>query len=98
LSAIPLTSKDEVFLSLTRLLDLEAKRLGYHQTILHSDRGTEFINLKLENYCRQHVIRQRFSDAYTPQQNGLAKQFNRTVLESLKTIFVSLCDAKTHVL
>jgi hypothetical protein len=88
LSAIPLISKEDVFRNLTRVLDLEAKRLGYYPSILHSDRGTEFTNSKLENYCNAHVIRQRFSDAYTPQQNGLAERFNRTVLESLKTILL----------
>jgi hypothetical protein len=88
LSAIPLISKEDVFRNLTRVLDLEAKRLGYYPSILHSDRGTEFTNIKLGSYCNTHVIRQWFSDAYTPQQNGLAERFNRTVLESLKTILL----------
>ncbi|KNZ63433.1 hypothetical protein VP01_1144g3 [Puccinia sorghi] len=26
--------------------------------------------MELENYCKIHIIHQRFSDAYTPQQNG----------------------------
>jgi hypothetical protein len=67
---------------------VEAKRLGYYPSIIHSDRGSEFTNTELERYCNRNTIRQRFSDAYTPQQNGLAKRFNRTILESLKTILL----------
>ncbi|KNZ44894.1 hypothetical protein VP01_8722g1 [Puccinia sorghi] len=43
-SAIPLKNKSEVSNSLTQALDLEARRIGYYPTIIHSDRGTEFIN------------------------------------------------------
>ncbi|KNZ62793.1 hypothetical protein VP01_1222g1 [Puccinia sorghi] len=85
-SAIPLKTKSDVFATLTHVINTEAKRLGYFPSILHSDRGTEFVNAGLEEYCRSNIIRQRFSNAYTPQQNGLAERFNRTILESLRTI------------
>jgi hypothetical protein len=84
-SAIPLVSKSNTFKNLTHVIDVEAKRLGYYPSVLHSDRGTEFVNSELEKYCFEHVIQQRYSDAYTPQQNGLAERFNCTILESLKT-------------
>jgi transposase InsO family protein len=67
---------------------VEAKQLGYHPSILHSDRGTEFVKSALNKYCEEQVIRQRLSDAYTPQQNGLAERFNRTILESLRTLIL----------
>ncbi|KNZ53201.1 hypothetical protein VP01_3309g2 [Puccinia sorghi] len=73
-AAIPLVSKSD--------------RLGYYPSILHSDCGTEFFNLELGEYCRKNLIRQRFSDEYTPQQNGLTKRFNRTVIESLRTVML----------
>jgi len=87
-SAIPLTSKSDVFSNLTRIIDVEAKRFGYYPSILHSDRGTEFVNSEMDFYCKTNVIRQTFSNAYTPQQNGLAERFNRTILESLRTILL----------
>jgi hypothetical protein len=37
LSAIPLVSKGDVFTTLTRILDVEAKRIGYYPSVLHSD-------------------------------------------------------------
>jgi transposase InsO family protein len=87
-AAIPLTNKSETYLRLTRAIDVEAKRFGYYPLVLHSDRGTEFTNAALRKYCEEHIIRQRYSDAYTPQQNGLAERFNRTILESLRTIIL----------
>ncbi|KNZ54133.1 hypothetical protein VP01_3031g1 [Puccinia sorghi] len=67
-------------------LEVEAKRIGYYPLIIHSDRGTEFVNEAMDLFCRTNAIKQTFSDAYTPQQNGLAERFNRTILESLRTI------------
>ncbi|KNZ55494.1 hypothetical protein VP01_2661g2 [Puccinia sorghi] len=87
-TTIPLTAKSEVFSTLSRLIDVESKRLGYYPSVLHSDRGTEFINAGMEDFCQKNVIRQRFSDEYSPQQNGLAERFNRTVIESLQTVML----------
>jgi transposase InsO family protein len=75
-STIPLVSKSDVVSALTCLLDVKARQFGYHPSILHSNLGTEFTNAKLGDYCHKHVIRQRFLDVYSPQQNGLAERFN----------------------
>ncbi|KAI7958482.1 hypothetical protein MJO29_006699 [Puccinia striiformis f. sp. tritici] len=85
-SAIPIKKKSDVPDTIIQAVNLEAKRIGYHPTVLHSDRGSEFINNQLIEYCNLHSIRTRQSDAYTPQQNGLAERFNRTVLESLRAV------------
>jgi hypothetical protein len=85
-SAIPIKAKSDVVEVLSDTIDLEAKRFGYYPSVLHSDRGTEFINRSMKDYCKKHLIRSRTSDPYTPQQNGLAERHNRTILESLRTI------------
>ncbi|KNZ52931.1 hypothetical protein VP01_3399g1 [Puccinia sorghi] len=46
-AAIPMTSKSEVFSTLTYAINVEAKRLGYYPSVLHSDRGTKFTNREL---------------------------------------------------
>ncbi|KNZ55635.1 hypothetical protein VP01_2626g2 [Puccinia sorghi] len=58
---------------LSQALDLEAKRLGYYPTVLHSDRGTEFINAFLMDYCNKHLIRARYSDASMFNDSGLPR-------------------------
>lgn len=85
-AAIPLRSKSDVAESIAQAIDLESRRFGYYPTVIHSDRGTEFINKHLLDFCNKHLIRVRYSDAYTPQQNGLAERFNRTILESVRAI------------
>ncbi|KNZ60670.1 hypothetical protein VP01_1520g1 [Puccinia sorghi] len=86
-SVIPVKSKSDVSETISQAVSLEAKRLGYFPTVIHSDRSSEFINLHLTEFFNRHSIRARQSDAYTPQQSGLAESFNRTILESLRAIF-----------
>lgn len=83
-SAIPVRNKGEVTEVIAQAVGLEAKRIGYYPTVIHSDRGTEFINKNLMDFCNKNLISARQSDAYTPQQNGLAERFNRTLLESMR--------------
>ncbi|KNZ46338.1 hypothetical protein VP01_734g4 [Puccinia sorghi] len=90
-SAIPINKKSDVVEILSTIIDYEAKRFGYHPSVLHSDRGGEFINMAMEDYCQRHLIKHRTADPYTPQQNGLAERHNRTIIESLQTI---LTDSK----
>lgn len=81
--AIPLNSKVDFSESLTQTLDLEMRHFGYYPTVFHSDFGTEFINNYLWEFCNKKCIQTRYSDAYTPQQNGLAEQFNCSIIESM---------------
>ncbi|KNZ56017.1 hypothetical protein VP01_251g9 [Puccinia sorghi] len=92
-SATPINLKSDVYETLSNILNYEAKRFGYYPSVLHSDRGREFINSTMEEYCKEHLIKCRTSDPYTPQQNGLAERHNRTIIESLRTI---LTDSKIN--
>lgn len=80
--------KDEIPKILINCLELEAKRIGYYPSVLHSDRGTEFVNGQITDFCRTNHIKHRLADPYTPQQNGLAERHNQTILDSLQTIIL----------
>ncbi|KNZ46345.1 hypothetical protein VP01_7342g1, partial [Puccinia sorghi] len=69
---------------LTYMLDIEAKRIGYYPSVIHSNQGTEFTNRKIFSYCKEHQIKTRTSDPHTPQHNGLAERYNQTILKSLR--------------
>nr|GEY93031.1 hypothetical protein [Tanacetum cinerariifolium] len=48
----------------------------------------------MNDFCLQKGIKREFSNARTPQQNGVAKRRNRTLIEAARTM---LADAKLHV-
>nr|KAJ0209976.1 hypothetical protein LSAT_V11C400220510 [Lactuca sativa] len=55
---------------------------------LRSDHGIEFRNSTLEEFCDHKAIGQNFSAPRTPQQNGVAEQRNRTLIEAGRTLMI----------
>ena len=53
--------------------------------ILQSDNGTKFVEKTLGMYLGHHGIRHQTSYTYTPQQNGLAEQKIRQIMEVVRT-------------
>ncbi|GJT63029.1 putative ribonuclease H-like domain-containing protein [Tanacetum coccineum] len=51
-----------------------------------SDNGTEFKNKVMDDFCREKGIKREYSVAKTPQQNGVAKKRNRTLIEAARTM------------
>ncbi|GJW39320.1 retrovirus-related pol polyprotein from transposon TNT 1-94, partial [Tanacetum coccineum] len=51
-----------------------------------TDNGTEFKNHDLESFYDKKGISQNFSSPYIPEQNGVAKRKNRTLIEAAKTM------------
>ncbi|GJT43809.1 ribonuclease H-like domain-containing protein [Tanacetum coccineum] len=50
------------------------------------DNGTEFKNSEMNQFCKMKGIKREFSVARTPQQNGVAKRKNRTLIEAARTM------------
>nr|GEV32613.1 ribonuclease H-like domain-containing protein [Tanacetum cinerariifolium] len=55
-----------------------------------SDNGTEFKNHDLNQFCGMKGIKMEFSIPRTPQQNGIAKRKNRTLIEAARTMLADL--------
>nr|GEU93621.1 hypothetical protein [Tanacetum cinerariifolium] len=55
------------------------------------DNRTKFKNRIINEFCEMKGIRREFSIARTPQQNGVAKRKNRTLIEAARTM---LADSK----
>ncbi|GJX68460.1 ribonuclease H-like domain-containing protein [Tanacetum coccineum] len=51
-----------------------------------SDNGTEFKNRNMLEFCGNKGIKQEYSNARTPQQNGVAERMNRTLIEAARTM------------
>nr|GEU58576.1 retrovirus-related Pol polyprotein from transposon TNT 1-94 [Tanacetum cinerariifolium] len=63
------------------------------KTIRCDNRG-EFQNKEMNDFCSKKCIKREFSNARTPQQNGVAERRNRTLIEAARTM---LADAKLPV-
>nr|GEV68567.1 ribonuclease H-like domain-containing protein [Tanacetum cinerariifolium] len=50
------------------------------------DNGTEFKNYEMNQFCGIKGIKREFSNARTPQQNGVAERKNRTLIEAARTM------------
>ncbi|GJS30871.1 putative ribonuclease H-like domain-containing protein [Tanacetum coccineum] len=54
------------------------------------DNGTEFKNNDMNQFCGMKGIKREFSVARTPQQNGVAKRKNMTLIEASRTMLADL--------
>ncbi|GJW62077.1 uncharacterized mitochondrial protein-like protein [Tanacetum coccineum] len=59
--------------------------------VIRCGNGTEFKNSEMNQFCEMMGILRQYSVAKTPQQNGIAKRRNRTLIEIARTM---LADSK----
>jgi hypothetical protein len=59
---------------------------------IRSGNGSEFKNTQVEDYLHQEGIKHEFLTPYTPQQNGVSKRKNRTLIESARTMLNDVDD------
>nr|GEV18951.1 hypothetical protein [Tanacetum cinerariifolium] len=89
-----LKSKDETCGILKKFIT-EIKNLkNLKVKIIRCDNGGEFRNKEMNDFCSQKEIKREFSNARTPQQNGVAERRNKTLIEAARTM---LADAKLPV-
>nr|GEY56786.1 putative ribonuclease H-like domain-containing protein [Tanacetum cinerariifolium] len=62
--------------------------------IIRCDNRGDFKNKEINDFCTKKRIRREFSNARTPQKNGVAERRNRTLIEAARTM---LADAKLPV-
>nr|GFD07047.1 retrovirus-related Pol polyprotein from transposon TNT 1-94 [Tanacetum cinerariifolium] len=87
-------SKDETSDILKKFITEIENLKDYKVKIIRCDNGGEFRNKEMNDFCSQKGIKREFSNARTPQQNGVAKRRNRTLIEAARTM---LADAKLPV-
>nr|GEW16670.1 hypothetical protein [Tanacetum cinerariifolium] len=57
--------------------------------VIRCDNRTEFKNGVMNQFCDMKGIKREFSVARTPQQKGVAKRKNRTLIEAARTMLVN---------
>ena len=53
---------------------------------LRSDNGGEYTSNEFDTFCKEHGIQRQFSNSYSPEQNGVAERFNRTMIEAARSM------------
>ena len=81
--------KSEVYDCFVRYHQRVTKQTGKHVLRLRTDNALEFMSRRFAAYCAVHGIEQSFTAPYTPQQNGKAERMNRTLLNMVRTWFVT---------
>jgi len=56
------------------------KEAGTSIKCLRTDRGDEYNSKEFTEFCSTHGVNRQLTAAYTPQQNGVAEQKNRTIM------------------
>ncbi|GJU00921.1 putative ribonuclease H-like domain-containing protein [Tanacetum coccineum] len=81
-----LATKDETSGILQNFIRQIENQLNHRVKIIRSDNGTEFKNRDMLEFCGNKGIKQEYSNARTPQQNGVAKRMNMTLIEAARTM------------
>ncbi|GKE50854.1 retrovirus-related pol polyprotein from transposon TNT 1-94 [Tanacetum coccineum] len=81
-----LRSKDETPKVLKAFLKMIQCNLQAQVINVLTDRGTEFLNKTLHGYFQDEGIEHQTSTPRTPEQNGVVKRRNRTLVEAARTM------------
>lgn len=84
-----LKSKDETFEKFKEFKEMVERQTGRKIKCLRSDNGTEFVNNHFNTYLKEHGIVRQLTVPHTPQQNGVAERFNRTLVEMARSMLVA---------
>ncbi|GJX67564.1 ribonuclease H-like domain-containing protein [Tanacetum coccineum] len=83
-----LQSKDEVLEFVIKFLKMIQVRLNATVRNIRTDNGTEFVNQTLWAYYDDVRISHQTSVVRTPQQNGVVRRQNRTLVEATRTMLI----------
>ncbi|GJV59432.1 putative ribonuclease H-like domain-containing protein [Tanacetum coccineum] len=81
-----LRTKDETSGILKDFIRQVENQLNQKVKSIRSDNGTEFKNMDFIELCWLKGIKREYSNARTPQQNGVAKRKNKTLIEAARTM------------
>ncbi|GKA39837.1 putative ribonuclease H-like domain-containing protein [Tanacetum coccineum] len=81
-----LATKDETSGILQNFIRQIENQLIHRVKIIRSDNGTAFKNRYMLEFCGNKGIKQEYSNARTPLQNGVAERMNRTLIEAVRTM------------
>jgi transposase InsO family protein len=86
--SMALSSKSQVGGSVKTIILYLENQTGHNVKVVRSDRGSEFVNADLLEFFNSKGIRHETSAPYTPQQNGRAERFNRSLKRKVRILLL----------
>lgn len=88
--AYAMTTKSETGMYLERFINSARNMLGKEEKvcILQSDQGTEFTGGYTKEVLEREKIDSKLAPPCTPQHNGVAERFNRTLVEKIRAMIL----------
>ncbi|GJZ94027.1 zinc finger, CCHC-type containing protein [Tanacetum coccineum] len=84
-----LATKDETSGILKSFITKVENLIDQRVKVIRCDNRTEFTNKEMNQFCKRKGIKREFSVARTPQQFGVAKRKNRTLIEAARTMLAN---------
>ena len=84
-----LKSKDQCAIAFKRFLAWAENQTSERLLALHSDRGGEYLSREVRSILDLKGIEHKLNIPYSPQQNGLAERWNRTLLDKARAMMHS---------
>ncbi|GKA77762.1 ribonuclease H-like domain-containing protein, partial [Tanacetum coccineum] len=81
-----LRTKDETSAILKDFIRQIENQLNQKVKTIRCDNGTEFKNRDMIEFCGLKGIKREYSNARTPQQNGVAERKNKTLIKAARTM------------
>lgn len=76
-----LKKRNEVLNAFKSYKNLVEKQTGLKLKAFHTDNGREYLSNEFIEFLNAEGIKRRLTVPYTPQQNGVAERYNRTLVE-----------------
>ena len=87
----PIRAKSKCFDKFNELKALVKKDCEKKIKVFRSENGSKFMSKKFGDLLKNDDMEKRTSAPYTPQQNGVAKRANHTIVEMARSILYVQC-------
>nr|GEW32511.1 putative ribonuclease H-like domain-containing protein [Tanacetum cinerariifolium] len=84
-----LAIKDETSKVLKPFITAIENQINKKVKVIRCDNETKFKTKDLDEFCRMKGIKMEYSNARTPQQNGVAERKNKTLIEATRTMLAN---------
>jgi hypothetical protein len=79
-------AKSDVFGRIVEFHNYAERQTGRKIKVIRSDGGGEYINDEMTTYLAECGIHHEITVAHTPEQNGVAERYNRTLMETVRAM------------